>query len=353
MFQYQIFGESHGEAIGVVLEGLPSGVPLDMEFVSREMDRRRARSGGFSTTRLEADAPEILSGVYKGKLTGTPLCAIIRNGNTRSKDYDKMQTLMRPSHGDYTGVVRYQGCNDPRGGGHFSGRLTAPLVFAGAVAKLILKEKGIAVGAHIAQIGDVKDVPFDPVKLSEKDFAPLWEESFSVLSPEAGEKMKEAIQAARMDADSIGGIMECGITGLPCGIGEPGIGSLESMLSKHLFGVPAVKGIEFGDGFALASMRGSEANDPMRVEDGKVVTETNRNGGILGGISNGMPVIFRVVIKPTPSIGKPQQTVDVSSMKNTELTIEGRHDPCILSRAAVVVESAAALALCEALSFGL
>ena len=350
---YTIFGESHGPAIGVVLEGVPSGVEMDLDFIRAELQRRAPGKSALTTARKEADEPEILSGVFDGKTTGTPLCAIIRNTDTRSKDYAKLKHLPRPSHADYAGAVRYGGFNDYRGGGHFSGRLTAPLVFAGAVAKLILKEKGIAVGAHIAQIGDVKDVPFDPVKLSEKDFAPLWEESFSVLSPEAGEKMKEAIQAARMDADSIGGIMECGITGLPCGIGEPGIGSLESVLSKHLFGVPAVKGIEFGDGFALASMRGSEANDPMRVENGKVVTETNRNGGILGGISNGMPVIFRVVIKPTPSIGKPQQTVDVSSMKNTELTIEGRHDPCILSRAAVVVESAAALALCEALSFGL
>ena len=329
MFQYQIFGESHGEAIGVVLEGLPSGVPLDMEFVSREMDRRRARSGGLSTTRLEADAPEILSGVYKGKLTGTPLCAIIRNGNTRSKDYDKMQTLMRPSHGDYTGFVRYHGCSDPRGGGHFSGRLTAPLVFAGAVAKLILKGRGIAVGAHIARIGSVSDRAFDP---------------------DAGERMKAEIQAARLDGDSLGGIIECGVTGLPCGVGEPGLGSLESILSRHLFGVPAVKGVEFGEGFGFAGLRGSQANDPMRVEDGRVVTETNRNGGILGGISNGMPVVFRVVIKPTPSIGKPQRTVDLSAMENAELVIQGRHDPCILSRASVVVESAAALALCEALS---
>ena len=350
MFQYQIFGESHGEAIGVVLEGLPSGVPLDMEFVSREMDRRRARSGGLSTTRLEADAPEILSGVYKGKLTGTPLCAIIRNGNTRSKDYDKMQTLMRPSHGDYTGFVRYQGCNDPRGGGHFSGRLTAPLVFAGAVAKLILKEKGIAVGAHIAQIGDVKDVPFDPVKLSEKDFAPLWEESFSVLSPEAGEKMKEAIQAARMDADSIGGIMECGITGLPCGIGEPGIGSLESVLSKHLFGVPAVKGIEFGDGFALASMRGSEANDPYRyTPDGGIETTSNHNGGLLGGITNGMPLLLRVAVKPTASIGIPQRTVKLETGRDELLTVRGRHDPCIVPRALPVVEAALAFGLFDLL----
>ena len=349
MFQYQIFGESHGPAIGVVLEGLPSGVPLDMDFISREMDRRRARAGGLSTTRLEADAPEVLSGVYQGKLTGTPLSAVIRNGNTRSQDYEATRNLARPSHGDYTGFVRYHGCSDPRGGGHFSGRLTAPLVFAGAVAKLILKGRGIAVGAHIARIGSVFDRAFDPVGLTEKDFAPLWAESFSVLDPDAGERMKAEIQAARLDGDSLGGIIECGVIGLSCGVGEPGLGSLESILSRHLFGVPAVKGVEFGEGFGFAGLRGSQANDPMRVEDGRVVTETNRNGGILGGISNGMPVVFRVVIKPTPSIGKPQRTVDLSAMENAELVIQGRHDPCILSRASVVVESAAALALCEAL----
>ena len=349
MFQYQIFGESHGPAVGVVLEGLPSGIFLDEDFISREMDRRRAKSGGLSTTRLEADAPEILSGVYKGKLTGTPLSAVIRNGNTRSQDYEATKNLARPSHGDYTGFVRYHGCSDPRGGGHFSGRLTAPLVFAGAVAKLILKERGIAVGAHIARIGSVFDRAFDPVGLTEKDFAPLWAEPFSVLDPDAGERMKAEIQAARLEGDSLGGIIECGVIGLSCGVGEPGLGSLESILSRHLFGVPAVKGVEFGEGFGFAGLRGSQANDPMRVEDGRVVTETNRNGGILGGISNGMPVVFRVVIKPTPSIGKPQRTVDLSAMENAELVIQGRHDPCILSRASVVVESAAALALCEAL----
>ncbi|MGI5856491.1 MAG: chorismate synthase [Candidatus Merdivicinus sp.] len=349
MFQYQIFGESHGEAIGVVLEGLPAGIALDAAFITREMERRRARKGGLSTTRIESDEPRILSGAYQGKTSGTPLCAVISNENTRSQDYAATQNLARPSHGDYTGFVRYQGCNDPRGGGHFSGRLTAPLVFAGAVAKLILRERGIAVGAHIAQIGRVKDAAFDPVGLTEKDFEPLWAASFSVLDPEAGERMKAEVQAARMDADSIGGIIECGITGMPCGIGEPGIFSLESILSRHLFGVPAVKGIEFGEGFGFAEMRGSAANDPMRMQEGRVVTETNRNGGILGGISNGMPVIFRVAVKPTASIGQEQRTVNLETMENARLTIKGRHDPCILSRASVVVESAAALGLCEAL----
>lgn len=349
MFSYQIFGESHGEAVGVVMEGLPSGILLDEDFISREMERRRAKTGGLSTTRIESDIPKPLSGVYQGKTTGTPLCAVIANENTRSGDYFATQGLARPSHGDYTGFVRYHGCNDPRGGGHFSGRLTAPLVYAGAVAKLILKQRHIAVGAHIAQVGNVKDRLFDPVQLTEEDFAPLWAESFSVLSPEAGEKMKVEIQLARLNADSVGGVIECGITGMPAGIGEPGLTSLESILSRHIFAVPAVKGIEFGDGFALASMRGSHANDPMRMKDGKVVTETNRNGGILGGISNGMPVIFRVVIKPTSSIGQPQKTVNLDTMEDAQLVVKGRHDPCILSRASVVVESAAALALCEAL----
>lgn len=343
---YQIFGESHGPAIGVVLNGVPSGFSLDMEEISRQMERRKAK-GGLSTSRIEGDLPEILSGVYQGKTTGTPLCAIIRNRNTRSEDYKKLENLPRPSHGDYAGYIRYHGANDPRGGGHFSGRLTAPLVFAGSIARQLLREKGVEIGAHILQIGSSCDTPFDLVDISPDILRKLQEDAFPVLNESAGEAMKAEIWAAASEKDSVGGIIQCGISGIPCGIGQPGLDCVESVLSRHIFAVPAVKGISFGLGFEFAQKKGSEANDPMRVENGKVVCTQNNNGGITGGITNGMPLVFQVVIKPTPSIAKPQQTVNLSTMENAEITIHGRHDPCILSRAAVVIESAAALALWE------
>lgn len=343
---YQIFGESHGPAVGVVLEGIPAGFSLDMEEISRQMGRRKAK-GGLSTSRMEDDLPEILSGFYQGKTTGTPLCAIIRNQNTRSQDYTEMAKLPRPSHGDYAGYIRYHGANDPRGGGHFSGRLTAPLVFAGSIARQLLREKGVEIGAHILQIGIVGDTPFDPVDISPHLLQKLQEDAFPVLEKAAGEAMKEEIRAAASEGDSVGGIIQCAVTGLPSGIGQPGLECVESIISRHMFAVPAVKGISFGLGFGFAQKKGSEVNDPMRVENGKVVCTQNNNGGITGGITNGMPLVFQTVIKPTPSIAKPQQTVDLSTMQNAELTIHGRHDPCILSRAAVVIESAAALALWE------
>ncbi len=350
--KYQIFGESHGPAIGVVLEGLPSGLLLDTEEISRQMDRRRAKKDGLSTSRIEGDVPELLSGVYRGRTTGTPLCAIIRNRNTRPEDYEKTAMLARPSHGDYAGFVRYRGFNDPRGGGHFSGRLTAPLVFAGSIARQILREKGIEIGAHVLQVGPVSDIPFDPADIPAALLRELQKDAFPVLDPAAGEAMKAEIQAARMDCDSVGGIIQCAAAGLPAGIGEPGLDCLESVISRHIFAVAAVKGISFGLGFGFASLRGSAANDQMRMKEGRAVCLTNHNGGITGGISNGMPLLFQTVIKPTPSIAKPQQTVDLSAMKDAELVIHGRHDPCILSRAAVVIESAAALALAEILEGG-
>ncbi len=347
--RYSIFGESHGPAIGVVVENLPAGTAVDMGFISRDLDRRRAKKGGLSTTRLERDAPEILSGVFEGKTTGTPLCAIIRNGDTRSADYERTKDLARPSHADFTGFVRYGGHNDYRGGGHFSGRLTAALTFAGAVAKLCLRERGVAVGAHILQIGPERDVPFDPVNLQPELFEEIAAKSFSVIDDAAGERMQAVIQAARMDVTSVGGLIQCGITGLPAGVGAPDRDSLEGVIAKNIFAVPAVKGIEFGLGFQFASAYGHEVNDEMTVKDGSVVTKTNRNGGILGGISNGMPIIFQTVIKPTASISRPQQTVNLSSMAEETLEIHGRHDPCILSRASVVIEAAAALSVLEAL----
>ncbi len=348
--EYTVFGESHGPAVGVVVENLPSGVPIDPDFISREMNRRRAKGDGLSTPRVEADAPKILSGVFEGKTTGTPLCAIIQNGNTRSADYDRTKNLARPSHADFTGFVRYQGYNDYRGGGHFSGRLTAPLVFAGAVAKLALRERGIFVGAHILQLGSQKDVPFSPTTLTQNAFETLAEKDFTVLDDEAGERMKALVQEARMNLTSVGGIIQCAVIGMPCGVGSPDKDNLEGIIARNIFRVPAVKGIEFGLGFGFASAYGHEVNDQMRMDNGRVVTETNYNGGILGGISNGMPIVFQVVIKPTSSISREQKTVDLATMQDSTLVVKGRHDPCILSRASVVVESATALSVLEALS---
>lgn len=348
--EYTVFGESHGPAIGVVVENLPSGVPIDEEFISREMNRRRAKGDGLSTPRIEGDVPEILSGVFEGKTTGTPLCAVIRNENTRSADYDRTKNLARPSHADFTGFVRYGGQNDYRGGGHFSGRLTAPLCFAGAVAKLTLRERGISVGAHILQVGSEKDVPFSKETLTAESFEALAEKSFTVLNDKAGERMKKIIQEARMNCTSVGGIIQCAVIGMPCGVGSPDKDNLEGIIARNMFRVPAVKGIEFGLGFQFGSAYGHEVNDEMRLDNGKVVTETNYNGGILGGISNGMPIVFQTVIKPTASISREQQTVNLAEMQEEVLIIKGRHDPCILSRASVVVESAAALSVLEALS---
>ncbi len=347
--KYTIFGESHGPGIGVVIENLPSGIPMDMEFILSEMRRRQAKKGGLSTSRIEADIPEIISGVFEGKTTGTPLCAMIRNENTRSGDYTRTKDLARPSHADYTGKVRYGGFNDYRGGGHFSGRLTAPMVFAGAVAKLWLKEKGIRVGGHILQIGEVRDEPFDMVNPDPEEFDTIAARTLPTVSEEAGERMQAVIQDARMNLTSVGGIIQIAVTGMPVGIGSPDRESLEGIIAKNIFAVPAVKGLEFGLGFGFGSAYGHEVNDPMRMEDGRVVTTTNHNGGILGGISNGMPVVFQVAVKPTPSISREQQTINMETKTDEPLTIQGRHDPCILSRATVVVEAAAALSVMEAM----
>jgi len=348
--RYSIFGESHGPAIGVVIENLPSGIEIDMDFIAAEMDRRRAKKGGLTTSRIEGDIPEIVSGVFEGKTTGTPLCAMIRNENTRSQDYARTKDLMRPSHADFTGFVRYAGQNDYRGGGHFSARLTAPLVFAGAVAKLCLKKRGIEVGAHILQTGSERDSAFDPVNISPGLFREIARKDFAVIDDDAGERMKEIIQSARLSETSVGGIIQCAVTGMPAGIGSPDRDSLEGIIARNIFGVPAVKGIEFGLGFGFASAYGHEVNDQMALRDGKIVTLTNNNGGILGGISNGMPIVFQAAVKPTPSISRPQRTVDIAKMEETTLEIHGRHDPCVLTRAAVIIEAAAALAVLEALN---
>ena len=322
--RYVIFGESHGPAIGVTLEGVPSGLVLDRDFIGREMARRAPGKSPMATARKEKDEVDILSGEFEGKTTGTPLCAVIFNTDTRSGDYAKLRTLPRPGHADYTGAVRYGGCNDYRGGGHFSGRLTAPLVFAGAVAKLALKELGVEVTARVSSVAGIAD----PTE----------------------EQMEAAVLAAREERDSVGGQIACSVTGLPAGMGSPDFGrNVEGIFAQHLFAVPAVKAVEFGAGVGFAAMRGSQANDPFYMDGETVRTRTNHAGGVNGGITNGMPVEFRATFRPTPSIAKKQETVDLAAGRDAQLEIVGRHDPCIVPRALPVVEAAAALAACELL----
>lgn len=347
-FRVSIFGESHGAGIGCIIDGIPPATVLDFDFIRSEMARRAPGKSPLATARSEADEVEILSGCVDGVTTGTPLCGIIRNTNTRSGDYNR--DLLRPGHADYTGFMKYGSSHDFRGGGHFSGRITAPLVFAGAVAKLVLKTKGITVGAHIKRLAGICDEEINTAELTAEQLLSVSGKEFPVISDERGEKMREAIMAAKSDCDSVGGIIECAAVGVGAGVGSPFFGSVESAVSSMMFSIPAVKGIEFGGGFSLADMRGSEANDEMYVSGEKVKTYTNNNGGINGGISNGMPIVFSVAVKPTPSIAKKQRTVDFGKMENTEIEIHGRHDPCIVQRAAVVVESGAAIALLDLIS---
>ena len=347
--KYIIFGESHGPAIGVALEGLPSGIALDMDFIASEMARRAPGQNAMTTARREKDAPEILSGVFEGRTTGTPLCAVIRNTDTHSQDYAKLRTLPRPGHADYTGFVRYAGWGDYRGGGHFSGRLTAPLCIAGGICAQLLARRGIAVAAHIRSIAQVEDRPFSPMGEMRDTLLAVQRAPFPVLEEKAGERMRAEILRAREAGDSVGGVVECMVTGLPAGVGSPMFQGLESQLAATLFAIPAVKGVEFGSGFGAAGMRGSEHNDPFVLEHGAIRTASNHAGGILGGISSGMPVVFRAAFKPTPSIAQKQHTVRLSAGTEEELQITGRHDPCIVPRAVPVVEAAAALVLLDAL----
>ena len=344
-----VFGESHGAAIGVVIDGLPAGEAVDMEVVGRFMERRAPGRNAQSTARKEADCPEILSGLLNGHTCGAPLCAIIRNGDKRSQDYAKMANIPRPGHADFTAELKYHGFQNRAGGGHFSGRLTAPLVFAGAVCSQVLSRRGVTVGAHVRSIGCVEDAPFDPVSITAEELKAVSAKPFPVVNDANAKPMCDEIEAARLDGDSVGGIIECAAVGFPGGIGEPMFDGIENQLAKALFGIPAVKGVEFGAGFAAARLRGSQCNDPFAVVDGRVVTTTNNHGGILGGISSGMPIVFRVAIKPTPSIAKPQQSVDLASMAPAELVVQGRHDPCIVVRAVPVVEAVVAIALLDLL----
>ena len=340
-----VFGESHGGGIGVVIDGLPAGEAIDFDAVLAQMARRAPGRDKTATPRKESDTPRVLSGMLGGVLTGAPLCAVIENTNTRSQDYGDLLAKPRPGHSDYTAYIKYHGANDIRGGGHFSGRITAPLVFAGAVCRQLLERRGIQIAAHIQSVGSIHDKPFDPVAVPSALIKRLSASSFALIDESAEGPVRAEIEAARLAQDSVGGTIECAVTGLPAGVGEPMFDGLEGAIAKAVFGVPAVKGIEFGAGFALAAMRGSRANDAFCYQNGHVVTETNHCGGILGGITNGMPLIFRCAVKPTPSISQPQNTVDLQTGENTVLTIHGRHDPCIVPRAVPVIEAVTALAI--------
>ena len=340
-----VFGESHGKAIGVVIDGLPAGEEIDLDAIALQMSRRAPGRDLTSTPRKESDLPQIVSGELNGKTTGAPLCAMIENTNTKSGDYDNLKFVPRPGHSDYTAFLRYDGFSDVRGGGHFSGRLTAPLVFAGAVCRQILQRRGVLIGAHVSAIAGVNDTPFDPVAIPEGLLVDLSSHYFSVINPEAEREMREQIEAARLAQNSVGGVVECAVIGVPGGIGAPMFGGIEPILSSLLFGIPACKGVEFGAGFGVAEMRGSENNDAYYYDGDTVKSRTNHAGGILGGISTGMPILFRAAFKPTPSISLEQDSVDLIAKTDAKLSVHGRHDPCIVPRAVPVVEAAAAIAL--------
>ena len=343
-----IFGQSHAPGIGVVVDGLPAGEKIDLDELQAFLTRRAPGTGSWSTPRKEADAPEILSGLADGVTCGAPLATVIRNTNTRSKDYSNLRDIPRPGHADFTAQMKYGGWQDVAGGGHFSGRLTAPLCIAGGICKQILARRGITVGAHIASIGGILDTAYDPVNVTAEDLLLTSKKRFPVLDDAAGEKMQAAIDQARSELDSLGGKIECGVIGLPVGLGDPMLDGMENRIARLIFAIPAVKGVEFGAGFAVAEMRGSENNDPFYYDGDTVKTRTNHAGGILGGITNGMPMVFRVAVKPTPSIARVQDSVSLSQGVDTKLEIHGRHDPCIVPRAVPCVEAAAAIAVYDA-----
>ena len=342
-----IFGQSHGPAIGMTLDGIPAGLPVNMDKLHAFLARRAPGQNKQSTSRKEADKPEILAGITDGFTCGAPIAAVIRNTNTRSGDYENLKDCPRPGHADFTAQIKYGGYQDVAGGGHFSGRLTAPLCIAGGLCKQWLENMGIRIGAHIVAIGGVVDAPGVYLDWVRPDLDMI-QPDFPVLNPESGLKMKEAIAAAKADGDSVGGLIECIVTGLPVGLGEPMFGGMESKIAQIVYGIPGIKGLNFGSGFAGSYMRGSENNDQYVIEDGKIKTQRNFAGGILGGITNGMPLVFEVAVKPTPSISKLQKSVSLSRMEETELIVNGRHDPCIVPRAVPVVEAAAAIAIFDA-----
>ena len=338
-YRVQVFGQSHSPMIGAVIEGIPAGVLPDMDFINAFM-ARRAPGGALSTARREADAPRIVSGLNeKGATCGAPLCVLIQNTDARSRDYDNLRDVPRPGHADYTAAVKFSGHNDIRGGGQFSGRLTAPLCFAGALAMQLLREKGVQVRARVHSVAGIGDVSVD---LARPPMDGLCEGPLPCVDADAARRMAEAIEAARADGDSVGGVVECWATGLPAGLGDPMFDGVENRVARALFGIPAVRGVEFGLGFAAAGMRGSEHNDPFRAVDGRIVTDGNNHGGALGGITSGMPLVVRAAFKPTPSIARQQPSVSLRRGENAPLVIQGRHDPCIVPRAVPVVEAAVA-----------
>ncbi len=341
-----IFGQSHGPAIGMVLDGIPAGLPVDLEALQAFLDRRAPGTHSYATPRKEADRPEFLGGILNGYTCGAPIAATITNTNTRSGDYENLKDCPRPGHADYTAQIKYGGYQDAAGGGHFSGRLTAPLCIAGGLCKQWLEAKGIYIGAHIVSIGGITD---DPVYLDRvtPDLSQIHKE-FPVLNMDAGRKMQQAIADAKADGDSVGGLIECIITGLPVGLGDPMFGGMESRIAQIVYGIPAVKGLSFGSGFTSAYMHGSENNDCYAIDHGRIVTTTNYAGGILGGITNGMPLVFEAAIKPTPSIAKPQNSISLAEHTEKQLTVQGRHDPCIVPRVVPVMEAAAAIAIFDA-----
>ncbi|MGF6906200.1 chorismate synthase [Fusobacterium sp. PH5-44] len=342
-----VFGESHGNGIGVVIDGLAPGISLDIDFINHQLDLRRPK-GKISTSRHEKDQMNIMSGYFNGFTTGTPLCIIFENNDNNSNQYFSIKDTMRPSHADYTGIKKYLGYNDYRGGGHFSGRLTAPIVAAGAIVLQILKEKDIFIGTHISELGNIKDTPFSSDEINIKDeILSLNNKYFPTISNKIGEQMQNYIESIASEKDSIGGVLDSIIINFPVGIGEPMFDSIESVLSQYLFSIPGLKGIEFGLGFDYKNYKGSQVNDEFYYDSNIVKTKTNNNGGINGGISNGMPITIKSVIKPTPSIYKEQNTINIKTKENTKITIEGRHDPAIIHRARVVVDSVIALGLLD------
>ena len=342
-----IFGESHGNAIGVVIDGIAPGVEVDREYINKLLELRRP-SGAISTARREGDEFVIESGVFEGKTTGTPICILIPNEDTRSKDYSATRWLARPSHADYTANCKYHGYEDYRGGGHFSGRITAALVAAGGIIIPALNKKGIKIGTHIKKCAGVCDRDFSENIYDEIDS--LYDKKIAVLDDSVADRMTDAITQAKKEGNSVGGVLETVVVGVNAGVGEPWFDTVEGLLSHALFSIPAVKGIEFGAGFEISDMRGSEANDPFYTENGEIKTKSNNNGGINGGITNGMPIIFKTAVKPTPTIGKTQNTIDFSTVENTTIAAAGRHDPCIVHRARVVIDSMTAIVLCDILS---
>ena len=347
-YRTTIFGTSHGPFVGCTIEGLRSGMRIDEAVVQGQLDRRRPGQSLVTTQRKEADRVEFSEGISDGLATGEPIVALIRNEDVQSKSYANVARVPRPGHGDFAAAMKYGGKSDLRGGGQLSGRMTAPLVVSGAIARQVLEPKGVRFYAHAAQIGRVTAQPVTPQQIA----ANVELSAVRCADLEAADRMIEEIEAARKDRDSVGGVIEAVVTGLPPGVGEPFFESVESALAHLLFSIPAVKGVDFGAGFRSASMRGSEHNDPFTVEAGRVVTETNHAGGILGGITNGMPITFRVAVKPTASIAKPQRSVDLGTMRPTEIVVTGRHDPCIVPRAVPVVENAAAMAILDLMLVG-